>query len=190
MTDNDPHQEIRDAVRALCREYPDEYFRKVDAEKAYPEAFVDALMEAGWLAAMIPEEYGGPGLWFNEATVIMEGDQSGPGGNSGARATGQMYNMGARCCQRQQGAEGKVPARSRGGKLRIQSMAVTEADRPAPTPTEDQDDRRSRRTGALRRSTARRCGSRACSTRYLMILLGCARRPLPADVEEKVRGNV
>ena len=72
MNEADPHQEIRDAVRHLCSQYPDEYFRKVDEQKAYPEAFVDALMEAGWLAAMIPEEDGGPGLGLTAASVIME----------------------------------------------------------------------------------------------------------------------
>ena len=56
INEPDQHQEIRDAVRQLCRQFPDEYFRKIDKEEAYPEAFVDALIEAGWLAAMIPEE--------------------------------------------------------------------------------------------------------------------------------------
>jgi hypothetical protein len=68
----DEHQEIRDAVRQLCRQYPDEYFRKIDEKAAYPEEFVNALIEAGWLAAMIPEEYGGTGLGLTAATVIME----------------------------------------------------------------------------------------------------------------------
>ena len=54
----DEHHEIREAVRALCRQYPDEYFRRIDEQRAYPEEFVDALMKAGWLAAMIPEEMG------------------------------------------------------------------------------------------------------------------------------------
>ena len=70
--ETDEHQEIRDAVRQLCRQFPDEYFRKVDEKAAYPEAFVTALIEAGWLAAMIPEEYGGTGLGLTAATVIME----------------------------------------------------------------------------------------------------------------------
>src|SRR5213596_2374383 len=87
----DQHQEIRDAVRQLCRQFPDEYFRKVDAQKAYPEAFVDALIEAGWLAAMIPEEYGGTGLGLTAASVIME-EINRSGGNAGA-VHGQMYNM-------------------------------------------------------------------------------------------------
>jgi acyl-CoA dehydrogenase len=58
----DEHQEIRDAVRDLCSQFPDAYFRQIDEQRGYPEAFVDALIGAGWLAAMIPEEYGGSGL--------------------------------------------------------------------------------------------------------------------------------
>ena len=87
----DEHQEIRDAVRSLCRQFPDEYFRKVDEQKAYPEKFVDALMQAGWLAAMIPEEYGGTGLGLTAASVIME-EINRSGGNAGA-VHGHMYNM-------------------------------------------------------------------------------------------------
>src|SRR3989442_14011468 len=68
----DDHQEIRDALRGLCRQFPDEYFRKVDEQKVYPEKFVDALMEAGWLAAMIPEEYGSTGPRRAAATADME----------------------------------------------------------------------------------------------------------------------
>ena len=58
----DAYQEIRDAVRALCAAFPDEYHRKVDEARGYPEAFVDALTKAGWLAAMIPQAYGGSEL--------------------------------------------------------------------------------------------------------------------------------
>ena len=88
----DAYQEIRDAVRALCAEFPDEYFRKIDQERGYPEAFVAALTRAGWLAALIPEEYGGSGLGLAEASVIME-EINRCGGNSGA-CHGQMYDMG------------------------------------------------------------------------------------------------
>ena len=88
----DQHAEIRDAVRSLCAGFPDEYHRKVDAERAYPEAFVDALTKAGWLAALIPQEYGGSGLGLAEASVIME-EINRSGGNAGA-CHGQMYNMG------------------------------------------------------------------------------------------------
>ncbi|MEG0042254.1 MAG: acyl-CoA dehydrogenase family protein, partial [Massilia sp.] len=65
-------EDIRDALRALCAEFPAEYFRKVDDERGYPEAFVTALTQAGWLAALIPQEYGGSGLGLTEASVIME----------------------------------------------------------------------------------------------------------------------
>jgi Acyl-CoA dehydrogenase, N-terminal domain len=65
----DRYQDLRDAVRALCAQFPDEYHRKIDEQRAYPEAFVEALTKAGWLAAMIPSEYGGAGLGLAEASV-------------------------------------------------------------------------------------------------------------------------
>jgi acyl-CoA dehydrogenase len=120
----DEHQEIRDAVRQLCRQYPDEYFRAVDAKKAYPEAFVDALMEAGWLAAMIPEDYGGTGLGLTAATVIME-EINRSGGNAGA-VHGQMYNMGTLLRNGSAAQKARYLPAIAAGKLRIQSMAVTE----------------------------------------------------------------
>ena len=72
ITQTDQYQDIRDAVRDLCAQFPDEYHREVDAKRAYPETFVDALTKAGWLAALIPQEYGGSGLGLAEASVIME----------------------------------------------------------------------------------------------------------------------
>ena len=120
----DAHQEIRDAVRQLCRQFPDEYFRKVDAQAAYPEAFVDALMQAGWLAAMIPEEYGGTGLGLTAATVIME-EINRSGGNAGA-VHGQMYNMGTLLRNGSPAQKERYLPPIAAGKLRIQSMAVTE----------------------------------------------------------------
>ncbi|MCQ9191739.1 acyl-CoA dehydrogenase family protein, partial [Escherichia coli] len=63
-----PHQDIRDAVRSLCEEFPPEYFRKIDEERGYPAQFVDALTQAGWMAALIPQEYGGSGLGLTEAS--------------------------------------------------------------------------------------------------------------------------
>ena len=68
----DNHPELRDAVRALCSQYDSAYWQKIDEQRAYPEAFVDALTKAGWMSALIPEEYGGSGLSLTEATVIME----------------------------------------------------------------------------------------------------------------------
>ena len=74
--------EIRAGVRALCAQFPDEYFRRIDAERGYPAEFVDALTKAGWLAALIPPQYGGSGLSLAEASVIME-EINRSGGNAG-----------------------------------------------------------------------------------------------------------
>ena len=74
-TAGEGYDDIRDAIRALCAEFPAEYHRKVDEERAYPEAFVDALTKAGWMAALIPEEYGGSGLGLTEASRDHGGDQ-------------------------------------------------------------------------------------------------------------------
>ncbi len=124
FNETDDYQDIRDAVRSLCREYPDEYFRKIDEQKGYPEAFVDALIEAGWLAAMIPEEYGGTGLGLTAATVIME-EINRNGGNAGA-VHGQMYNMGTLLRNGSPAQKEKYLPGIAEGKVRIQSMAVTE----------------------------------------------------------------
>ena len=120
----DQYQDIRDAIRALAAEFPPEYFRKIDHDRAYPEAFVDALTKAGWLAAMIPQEFGGSGLGLAEASVIME-EINRSGANSAA-CHGQMYNMST--ILRNGSAEQKkkwLPGIA-SGDLRIQSMAVTE----------------------------------------------------------------
>src|SRR5689334_9382648 len=118
------HPEIREAVRALCAAFPDAYFRELDERRAYPEAFVEALTKAGWLAALIPQDFGGSGLGLAEASVIME-EVNRTGGTAGA-CHGQMYNMGT--LLRHGSAEQKaryLPAIAR-GELRLQSMAVTE----------------------------------------------------------------
>jgi acyl-CoA dehydrogenase len=118
------YQEIREAVRALCTGFPDQYFRGIDAQRGYPVAFVDALIRAGWLAAMIPEEYGGSGLGLTAATVIME-EINRCGGNSAA-VHGQMYNMGTLLRSGSLAQKQKYLPRIAAGELRIQSMAVTE----------------------------------------------------------------
>jgi len=120
----DQYQEIREAVRALCAQFPDEYFRKVDEERAYPEAFVDALTKAGWLAALIPADYGGSGLGLAEASVIME-EINRSGGNSGA-CHGQMYNMGTLLRHGSEQQKRRYLPQIATGVLRLQSMAVTE----------------------------------------------------------------
>ncbi|MBK6748382.1 acyl-CoA dehydrogenase family protein [Ottowia sp.] len=123
-TQSNNFPEIRDAIRALCAEFPDEYFRKIDEQRAYPEAFVDALTKAGWLAALIPQEYGGSGLGLTEASVIME-EINRCGGNSGA-CHGQMYNMGTLLRHGSQAQKDKYLPRIATGEWRLQSMGVTE----------------------------------------------------------------
>ncbi|ACY30967.1 Cyclohex-1-ene-1-carbonyl-CoA dehydrogenase [Comamonas sp. PE63] len=123
-TSSNNHHEIRDAIRALCAEFPDEYFRKIDEQRVYPEAFVNALTNAGWLAALIPQEYGGSGLGLTEASVIME-EINRCGGNSGA-CHGQMYNMGTLLRHGSQAQKEKYLPRIASGEWRLQSMGVTE----------------------------------------------------------------
>ncbi len=118
------HQDIRDAIRDLCSQFPAEYFRHVDDERAYPEAFVEALTKAGWLAALIPVEYGGSGLGMVEASVIME-EINRCGGNSGA-CHGQMYNMGTLLRHGSKVQKDFYLPKIASGELRLQSMGVTE----------------------------------------------------------------
>ncbi len=119
-----PHQEIRDAIRDLCSQFPPEYFRKIDHERGYPEEFVKTLTEAGWLAALIPEQYGGSGLSLTEASVIME-EINRNGGNSGV-CHGQMYNMGTLLRHGSTEQKERYLPRIASGELRLQSMGVTE----------------------------------------------------------------
>ncbi|HEY2862963.1 MAG TPA: acyl-CoA dehydrogenase family protein [Casimicrobiaceae bacterium] len=120
----DHHQELRDAIRDLCGHYPDAYWRDVDSRRGYPEAFVDALTRAGWLAALIPAEYGGSGLGLTEASVIME-EINRNGGNAGA-CHGQMYNMGTLLRHGSEAQKRRYLPKIASGELRLQSMAVTE----------------------------------------------------------------
>jgi len=122
--EDDEHQAIRAAIRQLCGQFPDEYFREVDAQRAYPERFVDALIEAGWLSAMVPQEYGGSGLGLTAASVILE-EINRSGGNSGA-VHGQMYNMGTVLRHGSMAQKQKYLPLIAAGKLRMQAMAVTE----------------------------------------------------------------
>src|SRR5256886_8619427 len=118
------HSEIREAVRALCKQFPDEYHRKIDEQRGYPEQFVDALTKAGWLAALIPQEYGGSGLGLSEASVIME-EINRSGGNAGA-CHGQMYNMGTLLRHGSDAQKQRYLPAIAAGELRLQSFAVTE----------------------------------------------------------------
>jgi acyl-CoA dehydrogenase len=120
----DRYQDIRDGVRAVCAQYPDAYFRRLDQERAYPEAFVEALTRAGWLAALIPADYGGSGLGLAEASVIME-EINRAGGNAGA-CHGQMYNMATLLRHGSEAQKSRYLPKIASGELRLQSMGVTE----------------------------------------------------------------
>ena len=120
----DPHAPLRDAVRQLCRQFPDRYFRDIDEQRAYPEAFVQALTRAGWLAALIPADYGGAGLSMTEASVIME-EINRCGGNAGA-CHGQMYVMNAIVRRGSEAQKRHFLPRIARGEWRLQSMGVTE----------------------------------------------------------------
>jgi acyl-CoA dehydrogenase len=120
------YPEIRDALRSLCAQFPAGYHRRVDEERGYPEAFVAALTQAGWLAAMIPVEFGGSGLGLSEASVIME-EINASGANAGA-CHGQMYNMGTLLRHGSAAQKQHWLPQIASGQVRLQSMAVTEPD--------------------------------------------------------------
>lgn len=118
------HADIREAVRDLCAAFDGAYWRRIDEARAYPEAFAEALTKGGWLAALIPQDYGGSGLGLVEASIVME-EINRSGGNSGA-VHGQMYNM---TTVLRAGSEAQKRAylpRIASGELRLQAMAVTE----------------------------------------------------------------
>ena len=177
----DEFQEIRSGVRALCANFPDEYFRTIDAQRGYPEQFVDALIQAGWLAAMIPEEYGGSGLGLAAASVIME-EINRCGGNSGA-VHGQMYNMGTLLRNGSRAQKERYLPRIASGELRIQSMAVTE-------PTTGTDTTKLKTTAIRKNDRYVVNGQKVWISRVqhsdLMILL--ARTTALADVRKKSEG--
>ena len=120
----DTHQELREAVRDLCRRFDSGYWQGVDEARGYPEAFVTALTNAGWLAALIPADYGGSGLGLAEASVIME-EINACGGNAGS-CHGQMYNMGTVLRHGSDDQKRQYLPKIASGEWRLQSMAVTE----------------------------------------------------------------
>ncbi len=177
MNTSNTYQDIRDAVRALCAQFPGEYFRKIDEQRAYPEAFVDALTKAGWLAALIPQEYGGSGLTLAEASVIME-EINRSGGNSGA-CHGQMYNMGTLLRNGSDEQKNRFLPKIAAGELRLQSMAVTE-------PTTGTDTTKLKTTAVLKGDRYVVNGQKVWTSRVQhsdwMILLA---RTTPADQVKK-----
>ena len=124
MLEQEGIQAIRDGVRNLCAQYDSAYWRELDERKAFPEAFVAAMTNAGWLAAMIPEAYGGSGLGLTEASVILE-EVNRCGGNSGT-IHGQMYNMFTLLRHGSEEQKARYLPQLASGELRLQSMGVTE----------------------------------------------------------------
>jgi acyl-CoA dehydrogenase len=118
------HQDLRAAIRDLCARFDGAYWRGIDEARGYPEAFTEALTAAGWLAALIPEEYGGSGLGLTEASIVME-EINRSGGNSGA-VHGQMYNMSTLLRAGSAEQKRRYLPEIAAGRLRLQSMAVTE----------------------------------------------------------------
>jgi len=115
---------IRDSVRALCADYPGEYWREKDRERAYPTEFVQALTKAGFLAVLIPEEYGGSGLGLRAAAAIMEEIQK--SGCNGAACHAQMYIMGTILRHGSEDQKARWLPGIASGELRLQAFGVTE----------------------------------------------------------------
>ncbi|APA87803.1 acyl-CoA/acyl-ACP dehydrogenase [Paraburkholderia sprentiae WSM5005] len=180
-TQHDSFEDIREAVRDLCQQFSGEYFRKIDEARGYPEEFVDALTKAGWLAALIPQDFGGSGLGLTEASVIME-EINRAGGNSGA-CHGQMYNMGTLLRHGSEEQKRNYLPKIANGDLRLQSMGVTE-------PTTGTDTTKIKTTAERRGDRYMINGQKVWISRVqhsdLMILL--ARTTSLADVKRKSEG--
>src|SRR5476651_2805837 len=179
--DNEDLNAIREGVRALCAEFDAAYWRRIDEQKGFPEAFVKALTDAGWLAAMIPAEYGGSGLGLAEASVILE-EVNRCGGNSGA-CHGQMYNMGTLLRHGSDAQKALYLPRIASGEWRLQSMGVTE-------PSTGTDTTRIKTTAVQRGDRYVVNGQKVWISRVqhsdLMILL--TRTTPLADVQKKSEG--
>ncbi len=117
-------QQIRDEVRKVCREFPDTYWREVDKQRGYPDAFVKKLTELGWLAALIPEEYGGSGLGITEGSIILE--EINRSGGSATACHAQMYTMGTLLRHGSAEQKKKYLPKVATGELRLQAFGVTE----------------------------------------------------------------
>ena len=118
------HPEIREAVQKLCAKFPGEYWRKLDRDMAYPQAFVDALTEAGWLSALIPEEHGGAGLPLSAAAAVLEEVQR--AGCNGGACHAQMYTMGTLLRHGSEAQKARYLPEIASGALRLQAFGVTE----------------------------------------------------------------
>ncbi|MDB9762078.1 acyl-CoA/acyl-ACP dehydrogenase [Alphaproteobacteria bacterium] len=122
----DAWEDIRNGVRDLCEKFPGAYWRKLDGAREYPEKFVKALTDAGYLACLIPEQYGGSGLPLEAACVILEEIQR--SGGNGAACHAQMYIMGALLRHGSEEQKNKYLPKISSGELRLQAFGVTEPD--------------------------------------------------------------
>ena len=175
------HQEYRQAIRELCGQFDSKYWQEVEERNGYPDAFVKALTDAGWLAALIPEQYGGGGLNVTEASVILE-EINRSGANSGA-CHAQMYIMGALLRHGSEEQKQRYLPGIASGELRLQSFAVTE-------PTTGTDTTKTRTTAIRRGDRYIVNGQKVWISRIqhsdLMLLLART-TPLP-EVKKKTEG--
>lgn len=118
------HEELRKSVRAVCSKFPDSYWRELDRKLSYPEEFVNGITNSGFLAALIPEEYGGSGLGITEASIILE-EINRSGGNAGA-CHAQMYTMGTLLRHGSTEQKSKYLPKIADGSMRLQAFGVTE----------------------------------------------------------------
>src|SRR5215469_16639655 len=123
-TSEQDQQAIRQSVRELCRDFPDAYWRKIDKVEEYPEEFVSVLTKSGYLAALIPEEYGGAGMGITEAGIILE-EINRAGANSGA-CHAEMYTMGTLLRHGNEEQKRRYLPEIARGELRLQAFGVTE----------------------------------------------------------------
>jgi acyl-CoA dehydrogenase len=175
------YQEYRQAVRELCGQFDSKYWQEVEERAGYPDAFVKALTDAGWLAALVPEQYGGGGLNITEASVILE-EINRSGANSGA-CHAQMYIMGALLRHGSEAQKQQYLPRVASGELRFQSFAVTE-------PTTGTDTTKTRTTATRKGDRYVVNGQKVWISRIqhsdLMLLLART-TPLP-EIKKKTEG--
>src|SRR3954470_2955249 len=119
-------QQIREEIKRVCKEFPDAYWREIDSKKDYPEAFVRKLSELGWLAALIPEEFGGTGLGITEASIILE--EINRSGGVATACHAQMYTMGTLLRHGNADQKARYLPKISTGEVRLQAFAVTEPD--------------------------------------------------------------
>ncbi|MPZ77185.1 MAG: acyl-CoA dehydrogenase [Deltaproteobacteria bacterium] len=119
-------QQIRAEIKRVCKEFPDAYWREIDSKKEYPDAFVRKLSELGWLAALIPEEFGGTGLGITEASIILE--EINHSGGVATACHAQMYTMGTLLRHGNEEQKKRYLPKIAAGELRLQAFGVTEPD--------------------------------------------------------------